>query len=241
MNKCIVLGVDAPLSPATRQALRTIKELIGPLAPRVRLVLLHVIPIPYVASPALGMYSGQLQPGLATTEQRLEAEKVLTAVRNSLQVPELDSLRIDICIRLGSPADEILKVAREAQADLVIVGSRGNIWQERLRRFLMGSKSRQVLRGAACPVLIVTAPEAEQPADLVTWYEKAITRYLNEQPGGLTVFTPAEVALLFLPPNIRRAPNRRERNAALRALEHLAQEGILCCHNIQGEMRYVND
>jgi nucleotide-binding universal stress UspA family protein len=241
MNKCIVLGVDAPLSPATRQAIRTIKELIGPLAPRVRLVLLHVIPIPYVTSPALGMYSGQLQPSLVTTEQRLEAEKVLAAVRASLQEANLDSLRMDICIRLGSPADEILKVARETHADLVVVGSRGNQWLERLRRFFMGSKSRQILRGAECPVMIVVLPEAQRPADLVGWYEEAITRYLSEQPGGLTVFTPAEVALLFLPPNVRRAPNRKERAAARLALERLAQEGVLCRHDIQGEMRYVND
>jgi len=243
MNKCILLGVDTPLSPATRQAIRTIKELIGPLAPRVRLVLLHVIPIPYVTSPALGMYSGQLQPGLATAEQRMEAEKVLAVVRSSLQQAEFDALRIDICIRLGSPADEILKVARETRADLVIVGSRGNMLGDRVRRFFMGSKSRQVLRGAACPVLIVAEPPvpAKQPVDLVTWYEEAITRYLNEQPGGLTVFTPTEVAQLFAPPNARRGPGRKEHSAAIRALEHLAQEGLLCRHDIQGEMRYVND
>jgi len=187
------------------------------------------------------MYSGQLQPDLMTTEQRQEAEKVLAVVRNSLQEPNLDSLRIEICMRLGSPADEILKMAREVQADLVIVGSRGNMWQERLRRFVMGSKSRLVLRGAACPVMIVTGPEAKRPADLAVWYEEAITRYLNEQPGGLTVFTPSEVALLFLPPNARRAPGHKERAAALLALERLAQEGVLCRHDIQGEMRYVND
>jgi len=241
MNKCILLGVDAPLSPATRQAIRTIKELIGPLAPKVRLVLLHVIPIPYVTSPALGMYSGQLQPGLATEEQRMEAEKVLAVVRSSLQESLCDTLRVEICIRLGSPADEILRVARDTHADLVIVGSRGNQWRERVRRFFMGSKSRQVLRGAACPVMIVALPGEERPVDMVTLYEEAITRYLNDQPGGLTVFTPAEVAQLFTPPNTKRGPGRKERAAAITALEHLARTGVLCRHNIQGEMRYVND
>ena len=241
MNKCIVLGVDAPLSPATRQAIRTIKELIGPLAPRVRLVLLHVIPIPYVTSPALGMYSGQLQPNIATAEQRMEAEKVLASVRGVLQETASDALRIDICIRLGSPADEILKVARETHADLVIVGSRGNMWRESMRRFFLGSKSRQILRGATCPVMVVALPPAKPPVDLVIWYEEAITRYLHEQPDGLTVFTPAEVAQLFAPPNGKRAASRKERAAAIHALEHLAQEGVLCRHDIQGEMRYVND
>jgi nucleotide-binding universal stress UspA family protein len=241
MNKCIVLGIDAPLSPATRQAIRTITELIGPLAPRVRLILLHVISIPYVTSPALGMYSGQLQPDLATAEQRMEAEKVLASVRSMLQESMADTLRIDICIRLGSPADEILKVARETHADLVVVGSRGNRWRQGVRRFFLGSKSRQVLRGATCPVMIVALPPAKPPVDLVTWYEQAITRYLNEQPGGLTVFTPMDVAQLFAPPDSKRAASRKARAAALHALEHLAQEGVLCRHDIQGEMRYVND
>ncbi|HEY3991305.1 MAG TPA: universal stress protein [Ktedonobacteraceae bacterium] len=241
MNKCIVLGIDAPLSPATRQAIRTIKELIGPLAPRVRLILLHVIPIPYVTSPALGMYAGQLQPDLATTEQRMEAEKVLAVVRGALQEAAFNEWRIDICIRLGAPADEILKVARETRADLIIVGSRGNSLQARVRRLLMGSKSRQVLRGATCAVMIASLPPEKPPVDLVTWYVEAITRYLNEQPGGLTVFTPTEVTQLFAPPNRKRAAGRKERAAAIHALEHLAQEGVLCRHDIQGEMRYVND
>src|SRR5581483_1303220 len=109
MNKYILLGIDAPLSPATRQAIRTIKELIGPMAPQFRLILLHVIPIPYVTSPALGMYTGQLQPAMVTAVQRLEAEKVMATVRSTIQEQATSSPRIDICIRLGSPADEIVK------------------------------------------------------------------------------------------------------------------------------------
>lgn len=241
MNKCILLGVDAPLSPATRQAIRTIKEFIGPQGPQVRLVLLHVIPIPYVTSPALGMYTGQLQPTTVNAEQRMEAEKVLAVVRSSLQEQVSDTLRVDICIRLGSPTDEILRVAREIHADLVIVGSRGSAPGERLRRFFMGSKSRRILLGATCPVMIVSLPHSKRPSDLVAWYEEAITRYLNENPGGLTVFTPAEVTQLFAPPSAKKEPGRRERAAAILALEHLAKEGVLCRHDIKGEMRYVND
>ncbi|HEY0755546.1 MAG TPA: universal stress protein [Ktedonobacteraceae bacterium] len=241
MNRCILLGVDAPLSPATRQAIRTIKELIGPLAPRVRLVLLHVISIPYVTSPTLGLYGGQFQPGLATSEQRTEAEKVLALVRTLFREAGLDALRIEICIRLGSPADEILRVAREMSADLIIIGSRGNLWRERVRRFLLGSKSRQVLRGATCPVMIVVLPLTRRPVNLVKWYEEAITRYLRDQTEGLTVFTSAKAAQLFLPPNVQRMPNRKECAAASQALEQLAREGMLCRHEIQGETRYVND
>lgn len=242
MNKCIVLGVDTPLSPATRQAIRTIKELIGPLMSQARLVLLHVIPFSYATtSSTLGMYYGQIQPGQATVGQRMEAEKVLAVVRSSLQEGTPASLRIDICIRLGSPVDEILRVSRETSADLVIVGSGGNVPWERVRRFFIGSKSRQVLQGAACPVMIVSAPYVREPGDLAAWYERAILRYLNDEPGGLTVFTPDEVMQLFVPPHVQREPGRKERAAVMLALEHLVQEGILCRHEIQGEIRYVND
>lgn len=240
MNRCIVLGIDAPLSPATRQAIRTIKELIGPMAP-LRLILLHVVSIPYVASPVLGICAGQFQPTEVNVDQRLEAEKVLTMVRNSFQERQEEALRIDICIRQGAPAEEIVRVAREVRADLVIVGSRGNAVRERLRRFFMGSKSRRVLQGVSCPVMIVSLPSYERPANLVDWYEQAITHYLHENSGDLTVFTSQEVAQLFAPPNIRKAPGRKERAAAVLALEHLARSGVLCRHEVKGELRYVND
>jgi len=238
MNKCILVGIDAPLSPATRQAIRTIKEFVGPLMPQIRLVLLHVIPVPYTGS---SVYAGQFRQTSVAVEQRQEAEKILAMVRGAIQEQDFDSWRVDICIRQGSPAEEIVKVAREVQADLVIVGSRGNTTLERVRRLLVGSKSRRVLRYATFPVMVVTSTPAKRPTDLVIWYEEEITRYLHKNPGGLTVFNPAEVAQLFVPPGCKRGPGRKERAAASLALERLAGEGVLCRHEIKGELRYVND
>jgi nucleotide-binding universal stress UspA family protein len=241
MNKCILLGIDAPLSPATRQVIWTIEDLVTLMAPQVRLVLLHVIPLPYVTSPTLGMYTGQLHPDTTTTDQRREAEKVLAAVRATLQEQTSTPLRVDVCIRHGSPADEIARAARELHADLIIIGSRGSRAGERIRRFFLGSKSRRVLQNAPCPVMIVAQLYAKRPSDLVAWYEEAITRYLHEDAGGLTVFTPAEVTRFFAPPSGKKDPGRKERAAAVLALEHLARTGILCRHEVKGELRYVND
>ena len=241
MNKCILLGIDAPLSSATRQAIRTIKDLIGPDTAQYRLLLLHVIPVSHAASPALGMYTGQLQSSTFSAEQRLEAEKVLVTVRGALREQTLDELRVDICIRTGSPADEIIKMACEVHADLVVVGSRGNTTRERVRRFLLGSKSRRVLECVDCPVMIVALPRVKFSGNLVAWYEEAITRYLNEHAGGLTVLTPLEVVQLFAPPPARKPSGRKEQAAAILALEKLARDGVLCRHDIKGEMRYVND
>jgi hypothetical protein len=80
----------------------------------------------------------------------------------------------------------------------------------------------------------------KKPHDLVKWYEESITRYLQEHTGDLTVFTPQEVALTFAPsPN--KESGRKERAAAILALEQLARGGLLCRHDVKGELRYVND
>jgi nucleotide-binding universal stress UspA family protein len=241
MNKCILLGIDAPLSPATRQAIRTVNELVGPMTSQLRLVLVHVISVPYVTVSTMGLYASQTQQNALTVEQREEAEKTLATVRGMLQGQGLNVLRVDMCIRSGSPAEEIVRVARETQASLVIMGSRGNGLRQRLRRFFIGSKSRRVLQSASCPVMIVTAVPLRGPANLVAWYKEEITRYLQENPGGLTVFQPVEVARLFAPAGSKPEPGRKARAAAALALEHLAGEGLLCRHEVAGELRYVND
>ncbi len=55
-------------------------------------------------------------------------------------------------VTLGLPATAILGWAKETQADLIVVGTRGRRGVERL---LLGSVSHAVLAGAACPVLVV--------------------------------------------------------------------------------------
>jgi nucleotide-binding universal stress UspA family protein len=54
----------------------------------------------------------------------------------------------------GTPAAEILRVAREAAAGLVVMGTHGRSGFDRL---LLGSVTEKVLRYAPCPVLTVTA------------------------------------------------------------------------------------
>jgi nucleotide-binding universal stress UspA family protein len=55
-------------------------------------------------------------------------------------------------LREGRAADEIVEVAEEIGAGLIVMGSRG---QGRLRRALLGSVSEAVVRHAHCPVTIV--------------------------------------------------------------------------------------
>ena len=68
----------------------------------------------------------------------------------------LQRLAIDATadVREGEPADEIVRAAEEAGADLIVVGTRG---MTGLRRLLLGSVARRVLYRAKCSVLIARA------------------------------------------------------------------------------------
>ncbi len=57
-------------------------------------------------------------------------------------------------LRLGAVADEIVGLADELEAGLVVVGSRG---LGRITRALVGSVSESVFRHAQCPVMVVRA------------------------------------------------------------------------------------
>jgi nucleotide-binding universal stress UspA family protein len=59
-----------------------------------------------------------------------------------------------VSIRTGDPAREIVEAARTINANLVVVGTRG---QSRVRGLLLGSVSRRVAATAPCSVLVVPA------------------------------------------------------------------------------------
>lgn len=55
-------------------------------------------------------------------------------------------------VALGKPADVIVEVAREVEADQIVLGSHG---RRGLERVLLGSVAEQVIRHADRPVLVV--------------------------------------------------------------------------------------
>ncbi len=65
-------------------------------------------------------------------------------------------------IRTGHPAREIVRIAKKRDVDLVVVGSHG---LGRIKRFLLGSISDQVLAYAPCSVLIVKTEQAQTITD----------------------------------------------------------------------------
>ena len=53
--------------------------------------------------------------------------------------------------RIGNAAEEILKTAKEEDAEMIVIGSRG----KRVGHLLMGSVSREVANSSDIPVLVV--------------------------------------------------------------------------------------
>jgi nucleotide-binding universal stress UspA family protein len=56
----------------------------------------------------------------------------------------------------GDPAGEIVRYARDAGMDLIVMGTHGRTGLDRL---LMGSVAEKVLRDASCSVLVVKLPK----------------------------------------------------------------------------------
>ncbi len=60
--------------------------------------------------------------------------------------------QVDEVLRLGKPAEEIIKVASRKKADLIVTGAKG---LGAIARFLLGSVSTKVVQHSSCSVLVV--------------------------------------------------------------------------------------
>jgi len=78
-----------------------------------------------------------------------EGAKLLGQTRKALSSP---GLTIQERLVYGNPAAEILKAARNVEADLIVMGSRGTTG---IKRIFLGSVSNKVVHSAGCPVAII--------------------------------------------------------------------------------------
>src|SRR2546426_9056323 len=81
--------------------------------------------------------------------QREDVDATLRAAAEQLVESGVD---VETYARQGDPADAILDVAEEQNADLIIVGNKG---MTGAKRFLLGSVPNKVSHHAPCSVLII--------------------------------------------------------------------------------------
>jgi nucleotide-binding universal stress UspA family protein len=156
----VVVGVD--YSESSELALVQALE-IASTAPRAELHAVHVAS----SFPALLGLEHEPAPAVTTPrEMRLALENHVDgcvadyASRHEFWSPLPE--RILTHVRFDSPSEQIADLARDLEAHLVIVGTRG---RRGLSRMLLGSVAEGVVRLSPCPVLVVRPREiADVPA-----------------------------------------------------------------------------
>jgi nucleotide-binding universal stress UspA family protein len=75
------------------------------------------------------------------------------ALAKAKEVAQSKGVTAEVILATGaSPADEIVRVAKDQQADLVVIGSRGLAGKT---RSFLGSTASQVVTYSPCSVLVV--------------------------------------------------------------------------------------
>lgn len=94
-------------------------------------------------------------PPMPTREElRQEAQRILN--RQVEEIKQAGGVVAEAHLRLGKPAEEILRLSEEIVAGLIIVGNQGIGGKfSRMKRFVMGSVSEGVLRYARCSAMVV--------------------------------------------------------------------------------------
>ena len=129
--RCLVVAVDG--SPASEKAVRFVLQDLLPQwqLRNTEVVLVHVMPL-------------LKYPEVKEAGKRLFKRYADSLAKAGFTVTEAP--------RLGRPADEIITVARQKQADLIVMGAKG---LGAVGRFILGSVSTKVVQHSPCSVLVV--------------------------------------------------------------------------------------
>lgn len=144
MLKATDILVPVDFSPTSINAVRVA---LGLAEPDGDITLLHVIDKEFV--------DDAVAAGMGTSEEitgrlREQAEASFASAIEGLPVGEVSVERMVV---VGSPFVEILKIARDLDLPMIVMGMRGR--STPAEELLFGSTAEKVLRGARVPVLCV--------------------------------------------------------------------------------------
>jgi nucleotide-binding universal stress UspA family protein len=138
----VLCAVD--FSPASLRALRYAESLAAEGGKR--LILVHVLD---------WIDDRPLPSGLGTeivAAQRRQESTVLEDLRSAVSADVQAWCTCEELTAIGRPYEQILRVAEEQHADLIVIGVHG---RHAIERALFGSTTTQIVRRASCPVLTV--------------------------------------------------------------------------------------
>lgn len=140
-KRVILLALD--ISEGSKHAFYWAKEHL--FRPEDSLILVHVRATQLMVAD----FHGDIMMALHQMDQaaKQESHRLLQAYAKELQGCKVTAYAIR-----GEPRTEILRKAKELNADLVVVGSRG---MGMIKRAVLGSLSDYIVHHATCPVLVV--------------------------------------------------------------------------------------
>ncbi len=110
-----------------------------------------LVTVGHISAFAIGGASADAMVDLDIIEQGLE-DAGREALEHTKRQFDGTGVAVAAAYRKGDPAAEIVNAAREAGADMIIVGSRG---RGQIGGLILGSVSERVLHAAHIPVLVV--------------------------------------------------------------------------------------
>jgi nucleotide-binding universal stress UspA family protein len=145
MYGSIVVGTDG--SETAKEAVRQAAELARALGARVLLVSAYEP----VSEARLRQERREVPDDVSwMVNPREDVQEVLDQAAEEMREQGIEA--VETFPREGDPADAILDVAEERDADLIVVGNKG---MTGARRFLLGSVPNKVSHHAPCNVMIV--------------------------------------------------------------------------------------
>ncbi len=122
------------------------------LSPAESLKLLHVVNVPGVPYPAMGADVAKDLTMAVEKAMMEEGERVLAQAESLLP---LHAGSVSPQLERGQPADCMLKIAKDEETDLIVLGARG---LGPIREQIFGSISHRMITHAPCPTLVVKGP-----------------------------------------------------------------------------------
>jgi nucleotide-binding universal stress UspA family protein len=142
--KAMVVGTDG--SDTASEAVRQATELAQQIGARIHLVSAYEP----VSEGRLREERQQIPDDLQwMVNPREDVSQTLESAAEGLRAAGIE---VDTHAREGDPADAILDVAEEQEADLIVVGNKG---MTGAKRFLLGSVPNKVSHHAPCSVMII--------------------------------------------------------------------------------------
>jgi len=123
-----------------------------------RFLALAVVPPAFAPSASVGPMDTHPMVVDPVLEETLEQEDRAESSDELAALVEVLEVSAEPLVETGEPGPVICEVAARVGADVVIVGSHGHGW---LQRVLIGSVSQHVLQNAPCPVLVMRLEDTE--------------------------------------------------------------------------------